>query len=223
MNTTELITNVQRAVKDGSFSESEILALLNEALLAVAFEFCLPELEATEELSFLDGDDLSDLPDDYHHDLWHIEPLDKTEKVNIHTSLHSLQRIYKDTDTGSTIQDAAVDGLTLHVRPILSEARDVRVHYYRVPETLVLADPDASPSVAANSPEGIPAHLHNALLVNYVAAKLFDIIEDGIDGGKNNTRRYEEKYMTEGLRQLERYAKRAPRLTPYIKRHPRYF
>jgi len=223
MNTTELITNVQRAVKDGSFSESEILALLNEALLAVAFEFCLPELEATEELSFLDGDDLADLPDDYHHDLWHIEPLTKTGKINIHTSLHSLQRIYQDTDAGSTIKDAAVDGFILNVRPILTEDQDVRVHYYRVPETLVLADPDATTAVVANSPEGIPIHLHGPLLVNYAAAKLFDIIEDGIDGNKNNTRRYEEKYMTEGLRQLERYAKRAPRLTPYIKRHARFF
>ena len=223
MNTSELVTFVQRAVKDGSFSESEILALLNEALLTVAFEFCLPELEATEEISFVGGDDFADLPDDYHHDLWHIEPVTKTERINIHTSLHSLQRIYKDTDTGGFIKDAAVDGLTLHVRPILTEDQDVRVHYYRVPETLVLDDPAATPAVVANSPEGIPAHLHNALLVNYVAAKLFDIIEDGIDGGKANTRRYEEKYMTEGLRQLERYAKRAPRLTPYIKRHPRFF
>ena len=223
MNTYELVTNVQRAVKDGSFSEQEIVDLLNEALLAVAFEFCLPELESVDELSFLSGDDLANLPDDYHHDLWHIEPLTKPCKVNVHTSLHSLQRIYKDTDTGSTIQDAAVDGLILHVRPILTEDQDVRIHYYRIPETLILGDMTETPATQPNSPEGIPAHLHGPLLVNYAAAKLFDIIEDGIDGGKNNTRRYEEKYMTEGLRQLERYAKRAPRLMPHVKRHPRYF
>ena len=36
MNTTELDTFVHRAVKDDSFTEAEILALLNEALLAVA-------------------------------------------------------------------------------------------------------------------------------------------------------------------------------------------
>jgi hypothetical protein len=92
-----------------------------------------------------------------------------------------------------------------------------------VPETLVLADSEAVPAVVANSPEGIPAHLHSALLVNYVASRLFDIIEDGVDGNKTNTRRYEEKYLNEGLRQLERYAKRAPRLTPHIKRHARFF
>ena len=223
MTSTELVTFVQRAVKDDSFTESEILALLNEGLQAIAFEFCLPELEATKEISFVEGDDSVALPDDYHHDLWHIEPLDKTRRINIHTSLHSLQRIYQDTDTGSIIRDAAVDGLTLHVRPILDEAQDVRVHYYRVPETLVLADADATPPVVANSPEGIPVHLHSAILVNYVASRLFDIIEDGVDGNKTNTKRYEEKYLNEGLRQLERYAKRAPRLTPYIKRHARFF
>jgi len=223
MTTYELVTLVQRAVKDGSFSEQEILDLLNEALLAVSFEFCLPELEATEELSFSEGDDSVALPDDYHHDLWHIEPLTRPGRINIHTSLHSLQRIYRDTDTGNGIKDAAVDGLTLHVRPIVGETQDVRVHYYRTPEELHLGDMTATPATQPNSPEGIPAHLHSALLVNYAAARLFDIIEDGIDGGKNNTRRYEEKYMNEGLRQLERYAKRAPRLTPYIKRHPRFF
>jgi hypothetical protein len=222
MTTYELVTLVQRAVKDGSFSEQEIVDLLNEALMAVSFEFCLPELEATEEISFAVGDDSVALPDDYHHDLWHIEPLTRPGRINIHTSLRSLQRIYRDTDTGNGIKDAAVDGLTLHVRPVVGETQDVRVHYYRTPEALHMGDMTATPATQPNSPEGIPAHLHSALLVNYAAARLFDIIEDGIDGGKNNTRRYEEKYMGEGLRQLERYAKRAPRLTPYIKRHPRF-
>ena len=223
MTTTELISLVRSAVKDGSFSDSEILALLNEGLMAVAFEFCLPELEATEEISFAEGDGSVSLPDDYHHDLWHIEPITKTSRVNIHTSLHSLQRIYQDTDTGSVIKDAAVDGLVLHIRPILNEAQGVRVHYYRTPEPLTLGDQAAVPPVPANSPEGIPAHLHSSILVNYAAIRLYDIIEDGVDGNKTNTRRFEEKLATEGLRNLERYAKRAPRLVPYIKRHARYF
>lgn len=215
MNTVDLITLVQKAVKDDSFEAAEILALLNEGLQSVAFEFCLPELEATESIEFVAGGEMfADLPDNYHHDLWHIEPAARKSRVNIHTSLHSLQRLYTDTDKGAEIHDAAVDGIVLHVRPALTQTQSVVVHYYRKPETLV-ADEDV--------PEGIPPHLHAALLVNYATWRIFDIIEDGVDGNKTNTMRYEGKYMTEGLRLLERYAKRAPRFTPYIKRHPRWF
>lgn len=216
MKTTDLIALVQRAVKDASFSDAEILVLLNEGLQAVAFEFCLPELEATDEIEFTAGGDVfASLPDDYHHDLWHIEPVTMARLINIHTSLHSLQRIYSDADRGGVITDAAVDGLTLHVRPSLTQDQTVRVHYYRMPETLT--------SSAVSEPEGVPAHLQSGLLVNYAVARIFDIIEDGVDGAKVNTQRYEAKYANEGLRPLERYARRAPRLTPYIKRHARYF
>ena len=224
MNTTELVTRVKEVVKDGSFSDAEILGHLNRCLQDVAYENCLPGLDETDELSLEAGDDSVALPDDFSHDLWHVEPLDKTQAVNIHASLKSLQRLYGDNDTGSTITDAAQDGVSLHVRPTLTEAQDIRVHYYRAPEALVLADSTATPAIVANSPEGIPAHLHDALFVSYAAWQIFSIIEDGVDGAKVNTNHWQSQYFG-ALKRLQELpaVKNAPRFRPYIKRHPRYF
>ena len=224
MNSTELVARVQEVVKDGSFSDSEVLGYLNTCLQDVAREHCLPGLQTTEELSFAAGDDSVPLPDDFSHDLWHVEPITKTQRINLHSSLHSLQRIYDDSDTGGTITDAAQDGVDLHVRPILTDAQDVRVHYYRAPEALVLADPEADPVVVANSPEGIPAHLHDRILVSYAALQCFSIIEDGVDGAKVNSDKWERRYL-EGLQSLKALpsVRQAERFTPYIKRHARYF
>lgn len=224
MNTTELVTRVKEVVKDGSFSDAEILGHLNRCLQDVAYETCLPGLDETDDLSLAVGDDSVALPDDFSHDLWHIEPLTKTTRINIHASLKSLQRIYDDADKGGAITDAAQDGVILHVRPIPTQAQDVRVHYYRAPEALVLADAEAIPAVVANSPEGIPSNLHDALFVSYAAWQIYSIIEDGIDGAKVNTNYWQSQYAG-ALKKLQDLpaVKNAPRFRPYIKRHPRYF
>ena len=221
MNTDELVARVKEVVKDESFDDAEILSRLNDALLTVDFEFCLPELEATDDLTFtVGGDTFAPLPDDYHHDLWHIEPQTWSGRVAVMTSLHSLKRLYLDSETGQ-ICHAAVDGKTIHVRPMPTEECTVTISYYRIPEALVVSAPSATPAVVANSPEGIPSHLHQ-LLADKVASDIFDIIEDGVDGNKTNTNRYEQRYA-QGLLALAQYARRSPRLMPYVKRHPRWF
>ena len=221
MNTDELVARVKEVVKDESFDDAEILSRLNDALLTVAFEFCLPELEATDDLTFtVGGDTFASLPDDYHHDLWHIEPQTWRGRVAVMTSLHSLKRLYVDSEAGQ-ICHAAVGGKTLHVRPMPTEESTVTISYYRMPEALVVSAPSATPAVVANSPEGIPSHLHQ-LLADKVASDIFDIIEDGVDGNKTNTNRYEQRYA-QGLLALAQYARRSPRLMPYVKRHPRWF
>lgn len=416
MNTPDLIARVQQAVKDDSFTEAEILSRLNDALQAVAFEFCLPELEADDEIAFTAGGDaFAPLPDDYHHDLWHIDPLTFTDRILVMGSHKSLQRIYAVNEQGGHIYHAAVDGLTLHVRPLPTQDQTVKIYYYRKPETLTvdvvvghfvldslpangtlylndvellvgdtipatdnsailtfvpeegwsgttdfqytaveadaLSESDSAtatitveqvsgpPNTANTSwtgfensegidvglggtdidgtidhfvlvslpgngtlyldsvellvgdsvpatdngavvvfipaadwsgstgfeyaavddegltddtpatatitviaeefstsvsvvlsggyigspsiPEGIPPHLHT-ILSDKVASELFDIIEDGIDGNKANTNRYERRYMN-GLVSLQQYANRAPRLTPYIRRRVQDF
>ena len=69
MNSIELIATVKAKVKDESFSDAEILALLNEALLKTAHDLCLPGLQKNDTLTFAVGDDLfAALPDDYDHE-----------------------------------------------------------------------------------------------------------------------------------------------------------
>lgn len=215
MNTQELIARVAEAVKDGSFTDAEILTRLNDWYAQVCHDFCFPELEATTTVSFAaGGDTFAALPADYHHDLWHIDPVTTTTRISVMTSLQSLQRLYGPDESGGPIMHAAVDGSTLHVRPAPTTAQDVTIYYYSIPDALT----DESTS----SPVGIPSHLHAKVLTSRVVADLFDIIEDGVDGSKANTARW-EGLTAQAISELEQYARRAPRLRPFVKRHPRYF
>ena len=219
MNTLELVSFVKAKVKDDSFSDADILALLNEGLFRVAHDLCLPELQTTEDLSFDFGDDpFTELSDDYHHDLWMVANLSEPSRpIKLHTSVHSLQRIYLRDDVAGTIKDAALDGVVLHVRPAPNPGQLLRVWYYRKPEVLELS--------ADSIPEAIPFHLHTTALAYYAIAKIYDEIEDGVDGNKTNTTNWETKWMRDGFNALAetKGVKRAARSTPYVKRHPRWF
>ena len=221
MNSIELIATVKAKVKDESFSDAEILALLNEALLKTAHDLCLPGLQKNDTLTFAVGDDLfAALPDDYDHDLWHaVNTTEPWQDIKVYTSLHSLQRLYPREDVTGYISDVAADGNVLHVRPAPQVEQTISFWYYRRPELLVI------PSVGtAPEPEAIPAHLHGPVLAYYAIAKIYDEIEDGVDGGKANTNNWEAKWRREGFDALlaTKGVKRAARSTPVVKRHARF-
>lgn len=223
MNSTELIAIVKAKVKDASFTDTEILQLLNEGYLKAAHDLCLPWLQAIDELVFSEGgDSFADLPADYHHDLWHAtNDTEPWQEVKVHTSLHSLQRIFKNEFETGYIRDIAVDGNVLHVRPAPNIDQVLKFWYYRQPTLLVIPAEGGTPSV----PEAIPAHLHGPVLAYYAIAKLYDEIEDGVDGNKTNTNNWESKWKRDGFDALAatKSVVRAGRATPYVKRHARFF
>ena len=221
MNSTELIAFVKAKVKDASFADADILLLLNEALLKTAHELCLPGLQASDDITFAVGDDLfASLPADYDHDIWHATNVDEPwQDVTVRTSHHSLQRLYPADDQTGYIRDVAADGSVLHVRPAPSEDQTIRVWYYRRPALLVIPQTGLAPE-----PEGIPAHLHAPVLAYYAIAKIYDEIEDGVDGNKANTNNWESKWKRDGFDALAstKGVKRSARSTPVVKRHARF-
>lgn len=221
MNSVELISMVKAKVKDDSFSDAEILVLLNEALLKAAHDLCLPGLQKSDDITFTVGGDLfASLPDDYDHDLWHATNIDEPwQDVTVRTSLHSLQRLYPREDVTGYIRDVAADGGMLHVRPAPHKEQSVRIWYYRRPELLLVPETGTAPE-----PEGVPPHLHGPVLAYYAISKLYDEIEDGVDGNKANTNNWEMKWQRALLElSTTKGVKRAARSTPVVKRHARYF
>lgn len=219
MNALELVSYVKANVKDDSFDDAHILALLNEALLKVSYELCLPDLQAREDMTFDFGDDpFTALPDDFYHDLWHAENISSPWRdVRVHTSVHSLQRMYPRDDEFGDIRDAAIDGMVLHVRPAPDPGQTLRVWYYRRPELLTLDE--------SSEPEAILPHMHAPVIAYYAIAKIYDEIEDGVDGNKTNANNWDAKWQRDGFLALSAMqgVKRSARATPYVRRHPRWF
>lgn len=90
------------------------------------------------------------------------------------------------TQSGSS-GSAWVDGTSY------SSGEDITVHFYRLP--VDMSDGD-------DPPDGIPLHLQDPLLVNYACYKIFELIEDGIEGVGVNTQRYEKRFL-QALKTLE--------------------
>ena len=212
MTTPELIQRVIAVVNGKEFDEdSEILPLLNEGLFFVARNFNLPSLISNTAVLFTGGSGTASLPTDFHHSPYHAENTTYTRRLNVHTSSHSLYRLFNNYDTQGAITDVAVDGVTLVARPVPSDNQTVFVAYYKQPTPLTNDD--------TSSPDCLPIHLHDSLLVNYAAKELYKRIEDGVDGAMVNTNKYTQLFTTEGLSFLREYTRLSPIFTPYIKRH----
>lgn len=183
-----LIMEIAREVRDPSVTEDRILRLLNRALLDVAGRVCLPGL-FTENTVVLDpGAAAVDLPADYHHDLTEVVCLTARRRIFLASSLEELaRRGGPEVRTGGRPwpMAAAAIGQKLFVRPVFDAPVVLLVRYFRLPAPLE-ADTDR--------PDGLPAHLAPELLTARVCRDLFEGLEEGTEGKKTQTGRFEARF-----------------------------
>jgi hypothetical protein len=94
------------------------------------------------------------------------------------TDLETMFAENPDLDEAGTVYRVAIVGSTIYYQGIPATATAIPVLYYRIP-TLMVAD--------ADTPDGIPVFLQRKLLVSGASAKVFDLIEDGLEGVQVNT------------------------------------
>ena len=80
----------------------------------------------------------------------------------------------KDLSESSSVYRVCVKGSNLYYQGIPSVAETLAIHFYRLPVDM---------SEGTNTPDGIPSHLQNRLIVNYVAG---DIMGGQIEDGENS-------------------------------------
>lgn len=198
METAQLLDSVVRKVQDASYSEDDILGLLNEALMEVASGgdrqhgnatlAPLPYLFAQEEvMGYGDGEGV-ELPDDFLRDVVRVE-----WNGNKLKPFHGQIRAFLDRYSGGYGSPSAycVVGKHMLVGPASTSMSTFRVYYYRKPSMLNLF----------NSPDCIPEHLQARLLVNYVCREIF---QEGVkDGETEKAARHDMEYQR-ALTDLER-------------------
>lgn len=103
------------------------------------------------------------------------------QDVNIAHSFINFTKTYPLLDKPGIITEVAEKGGNLYYQGIPTVSEAVTLHYYRKSVDM---------SLDVDVPDGIPEHLHYALLINFVGWKMNEFIEDGLEGETPNTQKY---------------------------------
>lgn len=200
MKLSELVTQIQDAVKDSAYTSAIITALINEASQAVALGVLIPgRYERTPPLPALyttgvvatAATGISTLPVAFQRDVVMVVDT-SSEEIAIYASARKFIKDHPEVTAGS-VYACAVMGNRLIYRDVPATSVNLTAHFYTAPTTLT-AD--------ADEPTWIPLHLHRKLLVGYACKEIFNKIEDGVEGRKINTEYYTGEFAS-GLVALE--------------------
>ena len=126
------------------------------------------------------------LPSDYSRGLSLVSSVSQGNRIRIYTSHQKLLRRFPLLDQLGDVGFVSIKGAYLYYQPIPSTAEALTLHYYRDPTAM---------SASGSSPDGIPSHLHDRLLVNYAAKEILDLIETAVKGKTFRAQKYEEKFQ----------------------------
>lgn len=197
----ELTTRTLTLVDDTSLTDM-IKDLLNQGVYEIAGGMQsallnvitppLPELFTIDTVTTNVNAAYVNMPSTFHRNL-QLVVLSTGTEVDIANSFIGFSETYPLLDRSGSISEVAEQGNKLYYQGIPTSAEEVTLHFYRKPVEMV-NDTD--------EPDGIPEHLQMALLVNFVAWKAYEFIEDDIDGETPNTLKF-KTFFIEALKTLE--------------------
>lgn len=204
MNAASIIERVVRIIQDDSYSDDDILDILNEgrAFIAAEIEPGLPALQTSDTVTTTSALNVVDLPEDYHKGLFWVGSLAQrrrigTRKSDYHNLLTYLEKYPTDGTVGN-IEDVCVDGATLLYHAMADDTLTLK--YFKNVEDITDADTE--------SPSELPTHLQARLLVSYCCKELYAEIEDGDEGATPNYDAYSKKF-DRAMAELDAYCRKS--------------
>lgn len=188
MNLYQMQERVRVIVDDNKLVDSHDLALFNQGMQEVATLVNLPALDTWGTLSVSAAASNATLPAGFMRELHTVRDNVRPDvEIPIVSSLQALTDMHgvQGSEAGP-IETCCEEGGVLYFAPQPVEAATLKIGYYREPTPLALA---------TDVPVCIPTAFHEAVLVNYVAAKLFALLEDGMSGETANFNRYMSMYQ----------------------------
>ena len=187
---TILIGRVQDLIKDGSFGPSFIIEKLNDGLAEVVQATTPPDLIETDIEVEVDAfEKTAQMPDNFYGP--------RLFKVYNATDDLPCQVYYRFTDfahisrrfAGAEVRAVCLKGSRLHVAGIPAVPTTLEVTYLRQPTVLSGANDDGAGITY------LPFRLGEQAIVNYAAWRIYEHIEDGIDGRKVNTDKFHANFL----------------------------
>ncbi len=193
MTLDELTSFVQLIIQDSSF-DAYIPSYLNQAQLEVAGgmkstlgSWITPPLAGLltiDTLTTVDDTAYIELPSNYHRRVQFVSNSNNVE-IEIAKDFITFSETYPGLSRSGKITSVIDQGNLLYYQAIPSTPEVLTVQYYRKPTDM---------NLTTDEPDGIPIHLQKSLLVNHACWKIFELIEDGLEGPGVNTQRYMELF-----------------------------
>lgn len=190
----ELKTYVEKIIQDSSLN-SMIGTYINQGIIEIAGGMQsalgdwitppLPELLTIDTVTTSIISAYVSMPDDFQRTLQFVASSTGAE-IDIEDSFIEFSKTYPLLNQSGSITSVIEIGNNFYYQGIPTTAEDVTIHYYKYPTEM---------SDDYDEPDGIPKHLQRSLLVNYAAWKIYELIEDGLEGPGLNTQRYMQLFM----------------------------
>ena len=203
MKLETLQSEIEDIVQDPAYTGDYVVDLINEAVSVIArgvevpgelgITSPLPDLFTTGTVTLTDSARHQSLPDDYQRNVIGVYSSGGVGQIPVMDSFQKFMQKYPVLETGSSLDAVVVHGKNLFYHPAVS--LDVTVMYYRQPDELEVFD---------DEPDCIPEPLQRPLLISYACEKIFNRIEDGIEGAKVNTNHYKTEFL-EAVMALDRF------------------
>lgn len=202
LSTRELINEVEEGLGTGYIERKAMLRSLNKALLSIAdkADLYLPELLVTgRSLSSFAGRNYTTLPSDYHKKITSVVINDSS--VRVFSSLANLELEFNGLSSRvGDICGVATQGNKIFYQYVPAAQQVMVIGYYRKPQPLV--------DSVSSFPEGATgSDSFYECITSYALWKLYNKIENGIEGPMSNTLYYKNEFY-ENLEPLRDFCTR---------------
>jgi hypothetical protein len=189
--------SVKRIVRNKQWTDDLILALINRGVEAIAAgimaiysdgtQVLTPPLQDLSTFSSLTTSTTSayiSLPTNFQRNLYSVVSATTSAQVNLHPNFADFLRYYPNLNLTCQVIAAVRQGGYLWYQGVPSTAESLTVYYYRKPTAATEGTAETA------TPDGLPPHLHEDLLVNYCCWKIWSEVESGVGAAKANTAEY---------------------------------
>lgn len=178
-----LVTRVLGIAQEPSYSAADVIELLYEGLVYSASRIYFPDLEQVGTVSTSTSTNIVALPSDYLKGL-HRCTYGNTQ-IKVYDNQRMLDRVLSAFNASGNVVGVAPRGRYLYYQNIPATSVDLVLHYIKMPDIL---------EAGGNCPDYLPSGLAAPLLKHYALWKIFEAIEDGVEGEKVNTKYHEDEY-----------------------------
>lgn len=177
----QLIARATRKIDEPSYTQADILDLLNQGLLKATELLMFPGLQATDEVTTATGANSVNLPANYQKGLYRAMNADKSPLIIKPNLAALLDLVGNDYGEAGDVSVVCEHGTTLVYDRIPAAAVDITLFYYRKPAAitaLTTALDGVTPAVLTRIEEAI---------VHYAAYAGYEDIENDRDVQKIDT------------------------------------